>query len=162
VLWTAGITCSPSRIDDHGDQSLVNGEVSCRCLQDYVVVEVKYGDFPAETGWTWTLEESAVTMVADQATGSPSTESHHLQDSVVVEVKYDDFPTESTDSFILTLGNSADTLIADQSTGSFSTEGGAVFNSAYTADGTYTFGMTDTYGDGIYNRYAPANGEPVR
>jgi hypothetical protein len=38
--------------------------------QDGVVIEVKYDDFPAETGWTRALQEGAGTLIAEQFTGS--------------------------------------------------------------------------------------------
>jgi hypothetical protein len=43
-----------------------------RCPRDYVEIEVKYDDFPAETGWT--LRDSAGTLFAGQSTGTFSTE----------------------------------------------------------------------------------------
>jgi hypothetical protein len=38
------------------------------------VIEVKYDDYPAETGLTLTLEESADALIASQSPGSFSTE----------------------------------------------------------------------------------------
>jgi trypsin len=82
---------------------------------------------------------------------------------VVIEVKYDDYPRETG----WTLWDSAGTLIASQSTGSFLTTGGTVSETAFVAEGAYTFEMTDTYGDGICCQYGSGefnitvNGEPV-
>ncbi len=66
-----------------------------------------------------------------------------------------------------TLRDRTGTLIAGQSTGSFSTEGGTVSNIVDVAEVTFTFEMTDTYGDGICCQYgasrfkATVNGEPI-
>jgi trypsin len=99
-------------------------------------------------------------------TGGHSTESgggNTGDNEVVIEVKYDDFPEETG----WTLRDSAGTLIAGESTGSFSTESGTVSKTASVADGTYTFEITDAYGDGFCCSYGngefkiTVNGEPV-
>jgi hypothetical protein len=64
---------------------------------------------------------------------------------VQVQVQHDNYPWETG----WTLWDSSRTLISSQSTGSFSIEGGTVTWTSSVALGTYTFEMTDTYGDGI-------------
>jgi hypothetical protein len=57
-------------------------------------------------------------------------------------------------------------LVAGQSTGSFDTDGGAVSKTALFAERTYTFELTEAYGDGICYQYGAGefkiivNGEP--
>jgi surface protein len=64
---------------------------------------------------------------------------------VQVQVHYDDFPEETG----WTLRDSSGTLISSQSTGSFTTQNSTVTKNSSVAFGTYTFEMTDTFGDGI-------------
>jgi hypothetical protein len=47
------------------------------------VIEVKYGDFPGETGWI--LRDSAGTLVGGQPTGSFSTESGALSKTAYID-----------------------------------------------------------------------------
>jgi hypothetical protein len=77
--------------------------------------------------------------------------SNALQDEnteknqVAIEVQHDLHPEETG----WTLRDSTGELIAGQSTGSFSTKSGKVVQIFDVAIGTYTFEMTDTFGDGI-------------
>jgi hypothetical protein len=99
-------------------------------------------------------------------TGSGNTDTvgtNTGDNEVVIEVTYDGFPGETG----WTLRDGAGNLIAGQATGTFSTEDGTVSETAFVAEGAYSFELTDTYGDGFCCSYGrgefkiTVNGEPV-
>jgi hypothetical protein len=64
---------------------------------------------------------------------------------VIVRVKHDNYPTETG----WTLKDDSGALIAGQGEDAFATVGGTVLQTVYLAAGSYTFRMTDRFGDGI-------------
>jgi trypsin len=65
---------------------------------------------------------------------------------VVLTVTHDDYPLET--GWTLT-DDSSGAVVASQAEESFSRQGGTSVETVSLADGTYTFRMTDSYGDGI-------------
>jgi hypothetical protein len=65
---------------------------------------------------------------------------------VVITVKHDRFPWET--GWTLT-DDSSGTVVASQASGSFTVRYGTLVDTVYLTGGSYTFEMTDTWGDGI-------------
>lgn len=85
-------------------------------------------------------------------TGTGSTggsNSTSITKRVTIEVKHDNYPTET--GWILK--DSTGKTFASQATGSVTTDGALVSKSVSLPAGTYTFSMTDYYGDGICCSY---------
>jgi hypothetical protein len=78
-------------------------------------------------------------------TSKASQDENPGNSQVSIEVQHDLRPEETG----WMLRDSTGELIASQSTGSFRTGSGTVFQKFDVAVGTYTFEMTDTFGDGI-------------
>lgn len=71
----------------------------------------------------------------------------------MLTVAHDNYPLETS----WTLKDENGALIASQSEESFDVQGGTAARTVYLADGSYTFAISDSYGDGICCQYGNGN-----